>query len=108
MGDAEIADIGEIQPFDLGPGGRMVAVDQHAARLADRGRAEPRARPVGGAEIKRDAGDADRRIGIAVLKAKKARPCGKSGNVRHDLLSGWATTPEKPSPPQPEHASVGD
>ena len=34
--DAEIADIGEIHRLDLGPGGRVIAVDQHAACLADR------------------------------------------------------------------------
>ena len=46
MRDAEIADIGEVQLLDLGPGRRVVAIDQHAARLADRGGPEPRPRPV--------------------------------------------------------------
>ena len=35
MRDAEIADIGQVQLFDLGPGRRMIAIDQHAASLSD-------------------------------------------------------------------------
>ena len=64
-------------------GDRVVAVDQHAAGLADRRRAEARARPVRGAEIIGNAGDADRRGGIAALDAEKARPRRKSRNVAH-------------------------
>src|SRR5271165_1594869 len=89
--DAEVADIGEIKLLDLGPGGRMVAVDQHAARLADRRRAEPRPRTVRGAEIERDAGYADRRVGVRAFDAEKTRPDSKSRYRCHGLLSGIVT-----------------
>ena len=90
--DAEIADIGEVERLDLGPGGGMVAIDQHAARLADRRGPEPRSRPVRGAEIERDAGDADRRVGGRALDAEKGRPGRKSRYEGHGLLSGKAMT----------------
>src|SRR5437879_5512969 len=92
VSDAEIADIGEIHRLDIGPGGWMTAVHQHAARLPDRGRPEARPRPVRGAEIERDAGDADRRIGARALDAEKSRSGGESRDAGHGLLSGEAVT----------------
>src|SRR5260370_27862668 len=74
MRDAKIADIGEIQLLDFGPGGGVIAIDQHAARLADCGRPEPRPRAARGAEVEGDAGDADRRIRVRALDAQRARP----------------------------------
>src|SRR5205807_1126853 len=69
----EIADIGKIERFDLGPGCRMVVVDQHATRLTDRRWSEARPRPVRGAEIKWNPGDADRRVGAGALDREKGR-----------------------------------
>src|SRR5260370_33483730 len=45
VGDVEIADIGEIEPLHLGPGRRAIAINEHAARLADGGRTKSRPRP---------------------------------------------------------------
>ena len=73
VGETEIADIREIQRRRVPPVRRMVAIDQHAARLADRGRTEPGARPVRGAEIEGNAGDANRGVGVAALDAEKSR-----------------------------------
>src|SRR5947209_9461923 len=83
MSNAEIADIGDVHLLDLGPGRRVIAIDQHAARLADRGGPEPRPRPVRSAEIKRNAGDADCGVAARMLDAEKARPCGKSRYRTH-------------------------
>src|SRR6516164_7872125 len=93
--DTEIADIGKIQPLHLGPGRRVIAIDQHSARLADRRRPKPRARPVRGAEIERDAGDANRRVGIEAFDAEKGWTRGKSRNGSHGLYLGEATTGRK-------------
>src|SRR5215469_6646831 len=78
MGDAKIADIGEVKPLHLSPGGRMIAVDEHPARLPDRRRPEARPGPVRGTEIKRDPGDTDRRVGVCLCEAEKGRPDCKS------------------------------
>ena len=83
----------------------MIAIDQHAARLADRRGPKPRPRPVRGAEIEGDAGDADRRVGARALHAEKGRPDGKSRNGCHGLLSGEAMTGCKDSSDPLEHRS---
>src|SRR5205807_4282509 len=51
MGNRKIADIGDVLFGWRRPGDRVVAIDQHAARLADRRRPEAGAGPVRGAEI---------------------------------------------------------
>jgi arginase family enzyme len=85
VGEAKIADIGDVAVGRLRPGDRLVAVNQHAARLADRGRAKARARPVRGAEVMGNAGDADRRPGIAAFDPEKARPGRISRDDSHAL-----------------------
>ncbi len=62
---------------------RMVAVHQHPARLPYRRRAEPRAGPVGGADVEGNAGDADRRAGIMALDAEKRRRHGERRDGSH-------------------------
>ena len=90
MRDAEIADIGEVERLDLGPGCRMIAIDQHAAGLADRRRSEARPGPVRCAEIKGNPGDTDRRISVRALDTEKRRPDCKGRYRDHGLLSGEA------------------
>ena len=46
VGDPDIPDIGDIEVLHVGPRGRVIAVDEHAARLADCRRPEPRSGPV--------------------------------------------------------------
>src|SRR5438132_2474591 len=92
MRDAEIADIGEIHCLDLGPGCRMIAIDQHPARLADCRRPEACPGPVRGAEIEWYPGDAECRVGAHALDAEEAWPRSKSRDRGHGLLSGEATT----------------
>ena len=90
VGKAEIADVGDVPLGRLPPGDRVVAVDQHAARLADRRRAKAGARPVRGAQIIGNAGDADRRPGIAAFDPEKARPGGIGRDGGHRLNIGTA------------------
>src|SRR5258707_6657610 len=92
MRDAEIADIGEIHCLDLGPGCRMIAIDQHPARLADCRRPESRPGPVRGAEIEWYPGDADRCVGARAFDTEKRRPDGECRDGGHGLLSVEATT----------------
>jgi hypothetical protein len=92
MCNPEITDIGNIQPLDRGPRGRMIAVDQHPARLADRRRPKPRPGPVRGTKIERNPGNADRCFGARALDAEKARSSGKSRDGDHGLYLGEATT----------------
>ena len=80
MRDPEIADIGDVGLGRRAAGDRMVAIDQHAAGLPDRGRPEAGAGTVRGAEVIRNAGDADRRAGVAAPDAEKARARRKSRN----------------------------
>src|SRR6266436_3379890 len=86
--DAEIADIGKVERFDLGRGCRVVAIDQHAARLADRRWSEARPGPVRGAQIERNPGDGDRGAGACALEAEKRRPGGECRDEGHTPLSG--------------------
>src|ERR1700736_3443759 len=88
----DLADIGEVERFDLGPGCRMVAIDQHAARLADCRWPKARPGPVRGAQIKRDSGDANRRIGVGAFDAEKRWPCGECRDRGHSPVSGAART----------------
>ena len=92
MGDPEIADIGDVGLGRRAAGDRMVAIDQHAAGLPDRGRPEPRARTVRGAEVIRNPGDADRRAGVAALEPEKARARRKSRNGSHAVEYGDAAS----------------
>src|ERR1700730_2881789 len=95
MRDSEIADIGKVESFDLGPGCRMVPIDQHAARLADCRWPEARPGPVGGAEIKRNSGDADRRVCARILDAEKRRPGRKSRDGGHSPYLGRSCAGER-------------
>ena len=61
----------------------MVAIDQRAARLANGGGAEPGAGPVCGAEVVRNAGNADRSAPVPALDAENARPHGKCRDRAH-------------------------
>src|SRR6516162_4298152 len=88
MSDAEIADIREIQRRRVSPIRRMVAIDQHAARLADRSRPKTCAGPVRSAEIIRNARDANGGVGVAALDAEKARAHRKSRKVSHNCDLG--------------------
>ncbi len=83
MRDREIADIGDVLFGRRRAGDRMVAIDQHAARLADRRRSETGARAVRGTEIKRDAGDANRPRRIAAFDPEKAGAGGISRGSGH-------------------------
>ena len=69
----DLADVGERQGRGINPMDGMRAVDQHAARLADRRRAEARAAAVGGAEVERNAGDRDGGVSVAARQTKKCR-----------------------------------
>ena len=57
----------------------MSAVNQHPARLPDRARPEAGAGPVRGADVERNAGDADRCRGVARRQSEKARRSLKVG-----------------------------
>ncbi len=78
MHDPEIADIGNFGFGRGATGDRVIAIDQHAAGLPDRGRTEARTRTIRGTEIVGNAGDADRCAGIAALETKKTRASRKS------------------------------
>src|SRR4051794_20195833 len=80
MSDLEIADIGDVGFIRSASGDRVVAVDQHAARLPDRGRPEAGAGTVRRTEVIGNPGDADRRAGVAAPEAEKARARRKSRN----------------------------
>ena len=90
VGNRKIADIGDVLSGRRRPGDRVVAIDQHAARLADRRRPEAGAGPVRGPEIEGDPGDANRRRGIIALDPEKARPHGKSRGCCHAFHIGIA------------------
>ena len=88
--EIEIADVGERQGGGIDPMDGMRAVDQHAARLPDRRRPEPRAAPVGGADIEGNAGDRDRRGAVAALDAEECRRDGVGRGYGHDCAGGSA------------------
>ena len=62
---------------------RVIAVDQHAARLPDGGRPEARAAAVRGADVERNAGNGERGIVGAARDREKARRQGECRNGRH-------------------------
>ncbi len=79
----EIADVGHRKRGGVDPALRVIAVHQHAARLPDRSRPETRAAAVGGAQIERDAGNAERRVGGAARDREKAWLQGEGWNGCH-------------------------
>ncbi len=106
MRDGKIADIGDVLLARRRTGNRMVAVDQHAAGLADRRRPEASAGPVRGAEIEGDPGDANRRRGVIALDPEKARAGGISRGSAHAPNMG--TVRPRPQPrSDPDLPSVG-
>ncbi len=88
QGDREVTDVGERQSRRIDPVDGMRAVHQHPARLPDRRRAEPGAAAVGGAEIERNAGDADRGVAIPSFDAEEGRRDGVGRRCRHGGVTG--------------------
>ena len=88
--EAEIADVGERQRRRIDPVVGMRAVHQHPAGGADGRRTEPGAAAVGGAEIERNPGDADRRVALAARDAEERRRDGVGGRRRHGATEGMA------------------
>ncbi len=84
----EVADIGQRQGRRVDPVERVGAVDQHPARLADGRRAEPGAAAVRGAEVERNAGDADCRLAVAARDAEEGRRNGVGRGHRHGCETG--------------------
>ncbi len=84
----EIADVGDRQLCRIDPMQGMRAVHQHPARVANGARPEAGAAAVGGAEVERNAGNADRRRAIAAPDAEKCRRDRIGGDagrcLRHD------------------------
>jgi hypothetical protein len=62
---------------------RMIAIDEHPARLSDRRRAEPRAGAVRRAEIEGNAGNANRGVRIRAGDPEKSRRNRKGRDRRH-------------------------
>ena len=83
--DPEVADIGDLAVVRRTAGDRVVAIDQHATGLPNRGRAETRAGTVRGAKVIRNPGDADRRARVAAPESEKARARCKSRYGSHVL-----------------------
>ena len=79
MGKSEIADIGEVELCWIDAIGGVVAIDQHPAGLTDRRRPEARAGPVRGAEVKGNAGNADRGVGSVRSMPRKVGGIAKVG-----------------------------
>src|SRR3984893_2179382 len=92
----------------------MRAIGQHPARLADRRWSEPGAAAVGGAEIERNAGDADRRAAIMARDAEECRRNRVGSRGRHEVpgrgsanRNTAAATAQVQSPPRaPSVAAV--
>ena len=81
----------------------MVAVDQHAARLSDRGRPEARAAAVGGADVERNAGNAERRA-----RSRRAIPRKLGGSAKvgtSAMIGGIARRNGRPRP-RPRRSSA--
>ena len=114
--DLEVADVGERESGRIDPVLRMRAVGQHPACLPDRRGSKARAAAVGGAEVERYAGDADRRGAIGARDAEKGRRNRIGGGDRHDAPApgSWnrntaAATTQVQSPPRtPSVAAVID
>ena len=82
--DREVADIRKTRrSLSIDPVQRMLAVHQHPACLSYRRRSEPRSGPVGGAEVERNAGDADRRVRIVATDAEECRRNIEGRNAGH-------------------------
>ena len=81
--DLEIADVRQRQRRRIDAPVRMVAVGEHAARLADGRRPEACAGPVGGADVEGDAGDAEFGVAVVALDAEEGRRHGEGGGVGH-------------------------
>lgn len=62
---------------------RMVAVDQHPARLPNRGWSEPGSDPIGRAEVEGNASDANRRAGVIAINPKECRRNSESCDAGH-------------------------
>ena len=86
-GNGEIADIGERQGCRVAPGARMVAIDQHAAGMADGVRPETGAAAIGGADIQRNAGDVQAGLGGGARDAHEAMRCGEGWDAGHGVWS---------------------
>ena len=74
----EVADVGYRQRGWIDPVHRMVAVHQHPACLSNRGRSEAGPGPIGGAEVKGNAGDTNRHFGIVAVDPEEGRRHGES------------------------------
>ncbi len=68
----------------------MRAVDEHAARLPDRRRPEPRTAAVRGADIEGNTRNRDRRGTVAALDAEECRRDGIGRRYGHDWAGGSA------------------
>ena len=82
--DDEVADVGQMPGGWIDPMQRMLAVDQHPARLSNCRWSESRSRPVGRAKVIRNAGDTNRRIWIAAGGPEKRRRDREGCGLRHD------------------------
>ncbi len=86
--DGEIADVGHRQGGGIDPVLRMRPIGQHSARLPDRRRPEAGAAAIGGAEIERNAGDADRRVAVVARDPEEARRDRVGGRDHHVASAG--------------------
>jgi len=81
--NGKIADIGK-RPFGrLDPGNGVRAIHEHAARMANGMRPEPRPGAVRGADIERNAGDCDRRCLVVPRYAQEAGRRSKRRRIGH-------------------------
>ena len=81
--DGQVADIGELQSPRIDPMNGMIAIEQHAAGLADRRRAEPRPAPNGDADIERNSRDADGGLRVG----RQAEKVGGTAKVGGSLIT---------------------
>ena len=81
--DREIADVRQRQRGRIDAPVGMVAVGEHAARLADGPRPEAGAGTVGGAEIEGDAGDAEFGVAVVTADAEEGRRHGEGRGIGH-------------------------
>jgi hypothetical protein len=71
--DREISNVGNRKLRRVHPPVRVIAVHEHGARLADRSRPEPRARPIGGPDVKGYSGNAKRGSAVVARDPEEAR-----------------------------------
>ena len=88
--EREVADVGQWQLCRVDPMLRMFAVHQHPARLPHCAGSEPGAAAVGGAEVERNSGNADRRGGIAAAGAEECRRDRVGRHPGHGCVRGGA------------------